>query len=268
VRRLTFFLAAVLLVLVAEKAPCHEITFSIDPNNRNSLGFNEMRVEEAAPLSIRRGRFLSVDPAWESADLGKPQSWNRYSYVLSNPINMTDPDGRIALVPIIMGVLWVADKAYAAYEAHQDYKAIQSGQTTVSNVAQRRALETRLGMAAGPIGRLGGKAVAKVIIKNADEATSLSSRAARREATRQAGIPTSQQPTGQSSPRGPGNLPAGRQLEYDTPAGKKVVQHQLQDQNHGPHREAGQPKPGGQTDPAGRPRLQNDKVKVDEMDPP
>jgi RHS repeat-associated protein len=215
----------------------------------------------------RLGRFLSVDPTWESADLGTPQSWNRYSYVRNNPVNMTDPDGKVPIVPIVMGLLWLGDKAYAAYEARQDYKAVKSGQTTVTDVAQRRAIETTLGMAAGPLGRLGGKAVTKIIIKNADEATSLTSRAARREATRQAGIPTSQQPTSQSSPHGPGNLPAGRQLEYDTPEGRKVVQHQLQDQNHGPHWEAGKPKPGGQTDPAGRPRLQNDKVKVDEKDP-
>ncbi|HEX6216880.1 MAG TPA: RHS repeat-associated core domain-containing protein [Vicinamibacterales bacterium] len=40
------------------------------------------------------GRFLSVDPTWESADLARPQSWNRYSYVMNNPVNMTDPDGR------------------------------------------------------------------------------------------------------------------------------------------------------------------------------
>jgi len=40
------------------------------------------------------GRFLSVDPTWESADLRRPQSWNRYSYVMNNPVNMTDPDGR------------------------------------------------------------------------------------------------------------------------------------------------------------------------------
>lgn len=40
------------------------------------------------------GRFLSVDPTWSSADLGRPQSWNRYSYVLNNPVRYTDPDGR------------------------------------------------------------------------------------------------------------------------------------------------------------------------------
>jgi hypothetical protein len=40
------------------------------------------------------GRFLSVDPTWESADSGKPQSWNRYAYALNSPVNKTDPDGR------------------------------------------------------------------------------------------------------------------------------------------------------------------------------
>jgi RHS repeat-associated protein len=40
------------------------------------------------------GRFLSVDPTWSSADHVKPQTWNRYSYVLNNPINNMDPDGR------------------------------------------------------------------------------------------------------------------------------------------------------------------------------
>lgn len=91
-RRLTFFLAAVLLVLVAEKAPCHEITFSIDPNDRNSLGFNEMRVEEADPLSIRRGRFLSVDS--HAGKPTEPQTWNRYAYARNNPMRLVDPDGR------------------------------------------------------------------------------------------------------------------------------------------------------------------------------
>jgi RHS repeat-associated protein len=39
------------------------------------------------------GRFTSVDPAFDSAKIGIPQSWNRYSYVLNNPLNLVDPDG-------------------------------------------------------------------------------------------------------------------------------------------------------------------------------
>lgn len=37
------------------------------------------------------GRFLSVDPA--QPEFGRPQSFNRYSYVLNNPVHMVDPDG-------------------------------------------------------------------------------------------------------------------------------------------------------------------------------
>ena len=39
------------------------------------------------------GRFLSPDPYQNSAGPNVPQSWNRYSYVLSDPINHFDPTG-------------------------------------------------------------------------------------------------------------------------------------------------------------------------------
>jgi len=41
----------------------------------------------------KMGRFLSVDPAMDSAMLELPQSWNRYSYALNNPMKYTDPFG-------------------------------------------------------------------------------------------------------------------------------------------------------------------------------
>jgi RHS repeat-associated protein len=50
-----------------------------------------------------QGRFTSVDPleiAFEPsrakfiAYISDPQNWNRYSYVLNNPVSLTDPDGR------------------------------------------------------------------------------------------------------------------------------------------------------------------------------
>ena len=37
------------------------------------------------------GRFLSVDPV--GGTVGSSQSWNRYSYVQNNPVNLTDPTG-------------------------------------------------------------------------------------------------------------------------------------------------------------------------------
>ncbi len=100
-----------------------------------------------------------------------------------------------------------------------------------------------------------------------------SPRAARRAATREAGIPTSQQPISQKSVRTPQRQPAGRQYTYETPkpgggtrTNTNSVQHSLTDQveGHGPHWEAGPVKPGGQMDSLGRPRIQGGKVKVNE----
>jgi len=39
------------------------------------------------------GRFTSPDPLMASAYVENPQSWNRYSYALNNPLRYIDPDG-------------------------------------------------------------------------------------------------------------------------------------------------------------------------------
>jgi RHS repeat-associated protein len=45
--------------------------------------------------SAGTGRFLSVDPALDlKKTLPNPQAWNRYSYVMNNPLRYTDPTGR------------------------------------------------------------------------------------------------------------------------------------------------------------------------------
>ena len=47
------------------------------------------------------GRFLSVDPSgWTPA---KPQSWNRYAYVVDEPMGKTDPDGRDEFEALVHG---------------------------------------------------------------------------------------------------------------------------------------------------------------------
>jgi len=54
-----------------------------------------------APL----GRFLSVDPV--NGAPRNPQSWNRYSYVNNNPLNLVDPNGRDDVTPFQLGVEWL-----------------------------------------------------------------------------------------------------------------------------------------------------------------
>jgi hypothetical protein len=48
------------------------------------------------------GRFLSVDPKMTiRKNLFEPQRWNRYSYVLNNPLLLIDPDGKEAFVFVV-----------------------------------------------------------------------------------------------------------------------------------------------------------------------
>jgi RHS repeat-associated protein len=52
------------------------------------------------------GRFMSPDPESAGADAGDPQSWNGYSYVLNNPLNRVDPDGRGGCAFYIQNYTW------------------------------------------------------------------------------------------------------------------------------------------------------------------
>jgi RHS repeat-associated protein len=48
---------------------------------------------EARYYAAGQGRFTGVDPLQSSARPGNPQSWNRYSYVVNNPLRLVDPSG-------------------------------------------------------------------------------------------------------------------------------------------------------------------------------
>lgn len=54
-------------------------------------------------------RFLSADPYIQAAD--NLQSYNRYSYVWNNPLNMTDPTGYFSLKKLVKSVVNPAQKA-------------------------------------------------------------------------------------------------------------------------------------------------------------
>jgi len=64
-----------------------------------------------------------------------------------------------ALVPVIVGLAWLADKAWTAYEVSQDIAAIRDGTKTVQRVAQEKGEEYITGIILGNIARFGVKAV-------------------------------------------------------------------------------------------------------------
>ena len=45
-----------------------------------------------------------MDPNAASFNLGAPQTFNRYAYVLNNPMNSVDPDGEFAVVAVAIGI--------------------------------------------------------------------------------------------------------------------------------------------------------------------
>lgn len=70
-----------------------ETAFS-DGNSRRELDY--MHARYRSPLT---SRFLSTDPVLGTP--GAPQSWNRYAYVMGNPLTSTDPDGKAALLAVV-----------------------------------------------------------------------------------------------------------------------------------------------------------------------
>jgi len=86
------------------------------PNDHKFTGYERdytgLDYAQARMYHHNRGRFVQSDPlgsgyggqspkALASADQGKPQSLNRYSYVENDPVNFTDPTG--LLIPVNCG---------------------------------------------------------------------------------------------------------------------------------------------------------------------
>jgi hypothetical protein len=149
-------------------------------------------------------------------------------------------------------IQWLGEKLSGSNVSPQASQNIQLG-TTVAVVI----------LSKGKNAKADGELVEQVA---KTEGKAVSSNAARREAMRKEGIPTSQQPVSQSKNA------SGREYSYEVPkagGGKqtKSVQQQTLDRSHAgqPHWEAGKVKTDGGAvrTKNGRPMLQNGKSKVD-----
>jgi RHS repeat-associated protein len=218
------------------------------------------------------GRFVSADSYL--GDSASPASLNRYGYVQNNPYRYTDPTGHYVESPldIALMVFDVASWVYHASTGDRDAANIDM----LALAADTACLAAPLATGGGLAVRAGEYASTKVLLHaGSEEATrgiahaeQLTSSAARREAMREQGIPTSQQPRSQSQNA------SGRAYEYEVgaPGGgtqTMSVQQQTLDRSHPgqAHWEAGKVKTDprtGQTRTSthGRPKLTNDKSKV------
>jgi RHS repeat-associated protein len=64
-----------------------------DAETSNSAMGDGLDYFGARYLSSAQGRFTSPDPLMASAKVSSPQTWNRYTYGLNNPLRFTDPTG-------------------------------------------------------------------------------------------------------------------------------------------------------------------------------
>ena len=97
----------------------HERDLGITTSTADDLDYMHARF-----YNMQIGRFLGADGAesWKSTS---PQTWNRYSYVYGNPLNLLDPDGQ---EPLPFALLQFYNNAFESDYSNAD---IQTG--TVAN---------------------------------------------------------------------------------------------------------------------------------------
>jgi RHS repeat-associated protein len=93
------------------------------------------------------GRFLSPDPLLNSGRPDNPQTWNRYTYALNNPLIVTDPTGLYNLINNCASGDASCNKSFA-----QDAKNLKNGLADLTKAvngladgAQKTALQGALG---------------------------------------------------------------------------------------------------------------------------
>lgn len=75
-----------------------------------STGLYDLRARFYDPVL---GRFLTPDPEGQAGGV------NLYAYGLNNPLNNTDPSGRVAWIPILMGIGGLVGAAFEVYNTPQ-----------------------------------------------------------------------------------------------------------------------------------------------------
>jgi RHS repeat-associated protein len=115
-----------------------ELKFTGHERDSNGGGAGVLDYMHARYCSPVMGRFLAVDPR-NSTNLQHPQSWNRYSYALNNPIAYIDPDGETPwrfLIKGARGLYELAKRSRAVRTAARGDDVIAPSQRAAKRLAE------------------------------------------------------------------------------------------------------------------------------------
>lgn len=114
---------------------------SYQKDAETSLDFAEARM-----YANTFGRFTAVDPLLASGKSANPQTFNRYTYVLNNPLLLTDPDG--LQVAMAAGKVYQKGDSFAIFrnKPFAGYKPVRRTihtQTTINGVQHHLTVTPR-----------------------------------------------------------------------------------------------------------------------------
>jgi|GEM_PF-5084912 len=105
----------------------------------SATGLNYMQARYYDPVM---GRLLSVDPV-TFMDTGKPGMFNRYSYALNDPVNLTDSNGECPMfIPIAIFIIKeiAAEAASEATRGATDFLSVRRSGTKVAKFVGKEAI--------------------------------------------------------------------------------------------------------------------------------
>ncbi len=138
----------------------------IGANNGSNFKYKGEQADQGGMYFMRAryydpttGRFISKDPV--EGMIGNPQSQNGYNFANANPVNLSDPSGEFAIVPVLLVAWAVAEIGLTASDANDFANTMQDPNANVCDKAWSGAL-----LAAGLIGPGGGYGKGAKVIQN------------------------------------------------------------------------------------------------------
>ncbi len=126
----------------------YEAFGNIEWGDENTYGFDGQEFDDTTGLNYMRaryydssiGRFITKDPV--KGILTNPQTQNAYAFSLNNPVNLSDPSGEIAFVPVLLVAWGIAELGLTAADLYDLANTLQDPNVSTYDKAWSGGLVT------------------------------------------------------------------------------------------------------------------------------